>query len=209
MRTFHMVDWPWKVPAAGYMAFPAQHWPLFQHHAAVAPPTAVQMSFFRIVPRDHAECSWRSAVEVPNARTTSGRSDPPHTIRQVEGVGLSAPNAGCQDVMSGCDVWCRAVCPRPPIVRNGYIDYVQCVSPCGIAAHEHGEHRSVSPALTLCEMSAFQCLRGHRRRDARRVAMLPRSLRVGTIHTWSAVARDRSRAAYGAIGATISLPGIL
>ena len=36
--------------------------------------------------------------------------------------------------------------------------------------------------------------------------MLPRSGRVGTIHTSAAEARDRSRAAYGAFYATIALP---
>ena len=36
--------------------------------------------------------------------------------------------------------------------------------------------------------------------------MLPRSGRVGTIHTSAAEARDRSRAAYGTFYATIALP---
>ena len=36
--------------------------------------------------------------------------------------------------------------------------------------------------------------------------MLPRSGRVGTIHTSAAEARDRSRAACGAFYATIALP---
>ena len=36
--------------------------------------------------------------------------------------------------------------------------------------------------------------------------MLPRSGRVGTIYTSAAEVRDRSRAAHGAIDATITLP---
>ena len=39
--------------------------------------------------------------------------------------------------------------------------------------------------------------------------MLPRSGRVGTIHTSAAEARDRSRAAYGTFYATIALPGLV
>ena len=64
--------------------------------------------------------------------------------------------------------------------------------------HTCGDHRPISPRWTLCADSAFQRLSGHCWGDQRRAIMLPRSVRVGTIHTSAVEVRDRSRTAYRA-----------